>query len=99
MNMTSTSHQNSHFWLTLLEPIQQWLDHLEIHDRHIAHCIAKLIPAQCPFEQDIICFGRTIAHVPPVCKLNPFYNQLVGLRFRALCCLADKWREDISTYC
>lgn len=97
MNTFTLSHQNSH--LGLLHSLQQWLDQLEIHNRNIAHRIAKLIPAQCPFERDITFFGRAIAHIPPLCKLNPLYEQLVGLRFRALCCLADEWDEDISAYC
>ncbi|NJL20055.1 MAG: nitrogenase, partial [Leptolyngbyaceae cyanobacterium SM1_3_5] len=49
-------------------------------------------------ERDITCFGWAIAHIPPLCKLNPLYDQLVGLRFRSLCCL-EKWGEDISVYC
>jgi hypothetical protein len=85
--------------LHLLHPVQEWLDHLEIRDRAVAHRLAKLIPAQCPFERDIFWFGRCIVRIPPLCKLNPLYEQLVGLRFRALCCLADQWGEDISHYC
>jgi hypothetical protein len=94
-----TPTQNFSFLSGILSPLQNWLDGLEIRDRHIAHRIAKIIPAQCPFERDITCFGQTIAHIPPLCQLNPLYEQLVGLRFRALCCLADQWGEDISAYC
>lgn len=96
MNILSTSSENLHF--NILQFLKQRLDQLEIHDRRLAHRIAKLIPAQCPFERDITCFGRAIAHIPPLCKLNPFYDQLVGLRFRSLCCL-EEWGEDISAYC
>jgi hypothetical protein len=59
---------------------------------------SKMIPAQCPFERDIKIFGRTVAHIPPLCKLNPLYDQLVGLRFRALCYLVDVCGEDIQAY-
>ncbi|MGM3308185.1 Mo-dependent nitrogenase C-terminal domain-containing protein [Anabaena sp. WFMT] len=83
----------------LLQPIRQWLDEIEIQNRKLAKFIAKLIPAQCPFERDIVVFGRKIAHIPPMCKLNPLYDQLVGLRFRALCYLVDKCGEDIQSYC
>lgn len=83
----------------LLQPIRQWLDEVEIQNRKLAKFIAKLIPAQCPFERDIMIFGRKIAHIPPLCKLNPLYDQLVGLRFRALCYLVDKCGEDIQSYC
>jgi hypothetical protein len=83
----------------LLQPVREWLDALEIPNRKLAKFIAKLIPAQCPFERDIVLFGRTIAHIPPMCKLNPLYDQFVGLRFRALCYLVDQCGEDIQSYC
>jgi Mo-dependent nitrogenase C-terminus len=92
MDTSSTPFENSDF--NLLQPVKQWLDQFEIHDRKIAYCIVKLIPAQCPFERDITCFGQTIAHIPPLCKLNPLYEQLAELRFRALCYLADKQRAS-----
>jgi len=84
---------------TVLNPVRDWLDELEVQDPKIARFLCKLIPPQCPFERDINLFGRTIAHIPPLCKLNPLYDQLVGLRFRALSYLADECGEDISSYC
>jgi Mo-dependent nitrogenase C-terminus len=99
MNLKHLFPSKTRSSLNVLYPLQQWLDHLKIRDRHVAHRIAKLVPAQCPFERHITCCGRTIAYIPPLCKLNPFYEQLVGLRFRALCCLAEEWGEDISAYC
>lgn len=85
--------------LDLLQPLRRWLDGLEVRNVHTAHRIAKLIPAQCPFERDVKLMGRTVAHIPPLCKLNPFYEQFVTLRFRALCYLADECGEDIRSYC
>ncbi|BAZ10398.1 Mo-dependent nitrogenase family protein [Calothrix sp. NIES-4071] len=85
--------------INLLQPLRDKLDSLEIENRKLAKLIAKLIPAQCPFERDITLFGRKIAHIPPMCKLNPLYDQFVGLRFRALCYLVDKCGEDIQSYC
>jgi Mo-dependent nitrogenase C-terminus len=99
MNTSSPSFDHHASEISLLELLKQWLDQLEIHDRHMAQRIVKLIPAQCPFERHITCFGRSIVHIPPLCKLNPVYDQLAGLRFRALCCLAEEWGEDISAYC
>lgn len=84
---------------TLLQPLRKWLDSREIQDPKVARLIAKTIPAQCPFERDIILFGHKVAHIPPMCKLNPLYDQFVGLRFRALCYLADCCGEDIQAYC
>ena len=37
--------------------------------------------------------------IPPLCKLNPVYEEVVYLRFRALCYLADCCGEDIQRYC
>lgn len=83
----------------LLAPLRNWLDTVEICDRRTAHLISRLIPAQCPFERDIKVFGKVVAHVPPMCKINPLYDQFMGLRFRALCYLADVCGEDIQAYC
>lgn len=82
-----------------LGPLRSWLDHLEVRDLQLAHRICKLIPAQCPFERNIHLWGRHFLHIPPLCKLNPLYEQLVFLRFRALSYLADECGEDISCYC
>jgi hypothetical protein len=83
----------------LLQPTRNWIDSIQVKDQKFARSVCKLIPAQCPFERDITLFGRTILHIPPLCKLNPFYEQFVGLRFRALCYLADECGEDVSIYC
>ncbi|WP_088892568.1 Mo-dependent nitrogenase C-terminal domain-containing protein [Leptolyngbya ohadii] len=85
--------------LHLLRPLQEWMDGLEIHDPRLARFLCKLIPPQCPFERDIKLFGHKVVHIPPMCKLNPLYDQLVGLRFRALSYLADDCKEDVSKYC
>jgi hypothetical protein len=82
-----------------LRPIRRRLDEVEVRNAKTAHWIAKAIPANCPFERDIKLLGRTVAHIPPLCKLNPLYDQLVMLRFRALCYLADECGEDIRSYC
>ncbi|MFB8787273.1 MAG: Mo-dependent nitrogenase C-terminal domain-containing protein [Potamolinea sp.] len=82
-----------------LKPLRQWLESLEVNNPKLAHRLCKLIPAQCPFERDVKLFGRTLFHIPPMCKLNPLYEEVVMLRFRALCYLADECGEDISAYC
>lgn len=82
-----------------LLPLKQWLDSVDIRDRNRAHWLCKMIPAQCPFERDVKLFGKVLFHIPPLCKLNPFYDELVGIRFRALCYLADECGEDITAYC
>jgi tellurite resistance protein len=83
----------------VLKPVRDWLDGLEVDDPRIARFLCKMIPSQCPFERDINLFGRKVVHIPPMCKINPLYEQLVGLRFRALSYLADERGEDVSKYC
>lgn len=81
-----------------LTPVRDWLDGLEVQDPRVARFLCKMIPSQCPFERDVTLFGRKIVHIPPLCKINPLYEQLVGLRFRALSYLADECKEDVSEY-
>ena len=83
----------------LLKPLRNKIDNFKIQKSQTAHLIAKLIPAQCPFERTIKIFGHPIIYIPPLCKLNPLFDEFVGLRFRALCFLADECGEDISSYC
>ena len=84
--------------LNVLHPVKHWLDDWEVHDQKVARFICKMIPPQCPFERDVTLFGRKIVHIPPMCKIIPLYEQLVGLRFRALSYLADDCEEDVSKY-
>ncbi|HLO50114.1 MAG TPA: Mo-dependent nitrogenase C-terminal domain-containing protein [Kamptonema sp.] len=91
------THQSALDWL--LVPIRDRIDSIEIRDRNFAHKACKLIPSQCPFERDIKLFHHILFHIPPMCKLNPLYDQLIGLRFRALTYLADICGEDITPYC
>ncbi|HYX14586.1 MAG TPA: Mo-dependent nitrogenase C-terminal domain-containing protein [Nostoc sp.] len=86
------------YW-DILHPLRQRLENIQVRDRQLAHRLCKLIPSQCPFERDVKLFGKTLFHIPPMCKLNPLYEEVVGLRFRALCYLADECGEDVSQYC
>jgi len=85
--------------IDLLKPVRKWLDNLVIKNPVIAHKICAIIPTQCPFARDVKLFRRTILTIPPLCKLNPLYDEVVGLRFRAICYLADECGEDVSSYC
>ncbi|MGC9527092.1 MAG: Mo-dependent nitrogenase C-terminal domain-containing protein [Limnospira sp.] len=96
---SKTSDRKKHPQVDVLSPVKHWLDDWDLHDPKVAHFICKMVPPQCPFERDIKLFGHKIVHIPPMCKLNPLYEQLVGLRFRALSYLADECDEDISKYC
>ncbi|MGJ5628179.1 Mo-dependent nitrogenase C-terminal domain-containing protein [Nostoc sp. CALU 1950] len=83
----------------ILQPLRQRVENIQVRDRQLAHRLCKLIPSQCPFERDVKVFGKTLFHIPPMCKLNPLYDEVVGLRFRALCYLADECGEDVTQYC
>lgn len=83
----------------LLNPLRRWLNQWSVKDLQLAHRICRLIPSQCPFEREIKIFGRTVLRIPPLCKLNPLFEEVVSLRFRALCYLADECGEDVSQYC
>lgn len=84
---------------SVLNLSRKWLESLEINSPLLAHCFCKIIPARCPFEREIKLFNHTILYIPPLCKLNPFYEQLVALRFKSLVYLAEKCGEDITLYC
>ncbi len=99
------SNPASLFWPLLkdlrrgLLPLRRWLNSVEIQDAAIARFLCRTIPENCPFEQDICLLGRFHLHIPPLCKLNPLYEEVVGLRYRALCYLAEECPEDLHHYC
>jgi len=99
--MTSlTPHSNAppRQWLTIdiWLPLRYLINHIEIHNAQFAHLLARSIPCCCPFERDIHLLGHPF-HIPPLCKLNPLYDEVVALRFRALSYLADH-NQDITRY-
>lgn len=83
----------------LLNQLRYQLDLIEIHDVKTARLLCSIIPSQCPFERTVSILGRKLFHIPPMCKINPFYEQVVGLRFKSLMYLADECGEDVSKYC
>ena len=85
--------------IDLLLPLRKWLDNLEINNSQLAHRICRLIPAQCPFARTIKLWGKTLLTIPPLCKINPVYDELMCLRFRAISYLAEECHEDVSKYC
>jgi hypothetical protein len=95
----SSNPNNKQSKIDFLLPVRKWLDNLAITDSAFAHRLCKTIPSQCPFEREIKLLGRTLVKIPPMCKLNPLYNEVVALRFRAICYLADTCGEDVSIYC
>ncbi|WP_044170048.1 Mo-dependent nitrogenase C-terminal domain-containing protein [Kamptonema formosum] len=104
--MASLTHSHDHFHppapgrpsFDILYPLRRRVDSIEITSAKLAHWICQVIPCCCPFERNFTLFGRTLFHIPPLCKLNPFYNEFVGLRFRALSYLSDVCGEDVTKY-
>jgi len=73
-----------------LHQVRNWLNSIEIHNSIIAYVLCKIIPASCPFARKIKLFNHIFFVIPPLCKLNPLYDQLMGLRFKSLVCLANQ---------
>ncbi|OUL36720.1 nitrogenase [Nostoc sp. T09] len=97
--MFTTKFASIQFPKVLLQPVRQRLESCKIENYRLARLLCKIIPASCPFEREIKLCDRTIVHIPPICKLNPFYEQLVELRFKALSYLADECGEDVTMFC
>ncbi|MBW4565058.1 MAG: Mo-dependent nitrogenase C-terminal domain-containing protein [Mojavia pulchra JT2-VF2] len=95
MNLSNQAQLNN----SLLNQIRYQLESIEIHDNKLARLLCKIIPSNCPFERTVSILGRTLFHIPPLCKLNPLYEQIVSLRFKCLMYLADECGEDVTKYC
>ncbi len=78
--------------------IKNKLESWEIKEKKVAQKIVIFIPSQCPFARDIYWGDRKILTIPPLCKINPFYEDLMMLRFKALCFLSEIG-DDITPYC
>ncbi|MDB9326416.1 Mo-dependent nitrogenase C-terminal domain-containing protein [Nodularia spumigena CS-588/02] len=96
-NYHPPNNKKSGWFHNLLKPVRNWLDGIPVKNSRLAHVICQVIPCCCPFERNISLFGRTL-HIPPLCKLNPLYDEFVGMRFRALSYLADECGEDVTKY-
>lgn len=54
----------------------------------LAKLICAVIPAACPFARTFT-VGKFSVTVPPVCKINPFYDKFMEWRFKALTVLSE----------
>ena len=82
--------------ITVLNLMRQYLKSIRIHNYIVARLLYQSIPACCPFEREVKLFNRIIVRIPPLCKLNPFYKQIVELRFKALVYLANDGGENVT---
>lgn len=85
--------------LFFLQRLQKRLEGIEINSPSLARWVCRVIPASCPFEREIKLGEYTLISIPPLCKLNPFYDQLMLLRFKSLTYLAEECHEDLTLYC
>lgn len=69
----------------LIDRLRHWLDGIGPRSLLLARLLARLIPARCPFERNVVIAGRTVLRIPPLCQINPLFDELMALRFRALC--------------
>ena len=46
--------------------------------------VAGFILSKCPFERDIILPWGSKFHIPALCKLNPYYIEVVALKVSAI---------------
>lgn len=85
--------------IDLLLPLRQGIESIKISDSRVARLVCTIIPARCPFARKIKLFNHNLFDIPPLCKLNPLYDQLVELRYKSLSYLADECGEDVTIYC
>lgn len=85
----STSSELLHSVFSPLQWFRNYLNQLDIRDPKIAKLICQLVPPSCPFERKIKLLGKTLLVIPPLCHFNPFYEELMFLRFRALTLLSE----------
>ncbi|MEH2229180.1 MAG: Mo-dependent nitrogenase C-terminal domain-containing protein [Nostoc sp.] len=95
MNFLNKANLDNSF----LNQIRYQLESVEIHNSNLARLLCKIIPSNCPFARTVKVFGRTLFQIPPLCKLNPLYEQIVGLRFKCLLYLVNECGEDARKYC
>ncbi|MDJ0713116.1 MAG: Mo-dependent nitrogenase C-terminal domain-containing protein [Prochloraceae cyanobacterium] len=98
MTVTSDRYKKNSIFDLLLYPLRHWVNNIEIENPQMAHLICSVISCNCPFERDVTFFGKKLFHIPPLCKLNPLYEQFMGLRFKALSYLTDVCGEDVTKY-
>jgi hypothetical protein len=89
MNHLMSNLVSKVFWFNPINGLRRRLNSIEITDMATAQWICNHIPARCPFERRINCLGYAL-YIPPLCKLNPFYGELVELRLRAVAYLMNE---------
>lgn len=90
MNITTSPHsQTSESSFVTLDWLRHHITQIEFKNPRTAQLVCKLIPPSCPFARTIKLFNRTLLVIPPLCHINPVYEELMELRFRALVFLSE----------
>lgn len=72
----------------MLNYIKRLLEAIEVTNEEQATLLCSLIPSACPFARTIR-LGTFKLVIPPLCKVNPLYEDLMMLRFKAQCYLVE----------
>lgn len=73
----------------MINYIKQVLESIEVTNEEQANLLCSLIPSACPFARTIK-LGSYSLVIPPLCKINPLYEDLMMLRFKAECYKAER---------
>jgi hypothetical protein len=52
----------------------------------LRNCVIKVllsVPSDCPFARTVVIMGKPIV-IPPLCKLNPFYDNIIAWKMWAM---------------
>lgn len=77
----------------LINRLRRWLNGIGPRHAAVARLLVRLIPARCPFERDVVIAGHTLVQIPPLCRINPLFDEVSALRFRSLCLLERRQAE------
>ena len=75
---TTTNNYPQNLIDILLQPGRNFINGIDINNPKFAQKLCQLIPAQCLNARDIKFLGRTVLQIPPMCKLNHFYYEIIS---------------------
>jgi hypothetical protein len=76
----------------MITSLKKALSGISITNAIQATLLKGLIPSTCPFARTIH-LGTYKLVIPPLCKINPLYEELMLLRYKADCYLAETYNH------
>jgi hypothetical protein len=61
----------------LLSWVKRTIDGINVESEQLSRFVVASIPAQCPFARKVSLNGKLLFEIPPLCKLNPAYDEVV----------------------